>query len=50
MVVMFDSEESYRANADNPVQHSAFLTLRACLDQDPEWNDVAHVLRLTSDD
>ena len=44
MVAMFDSEESYRANAESPAQHSVFLTIRACLEEDPEWHDAAHLV------
>lgn len=40
MVAMFEDKESYRANAESAAQHSVFLTLRACLDEDPEWHDV----------
>lgn len=40
MVAMFKDEESYRANADSTSQHAVYMTLRACLEGDPEWHDV----------
>ncbi len=38
-VAVFDSEESYRANASAPEQHEMYLKLRALLAEDPVWND-----------
>ena len=46
VVSMFDTKESYRANAESPAQHASYLTLRACLERDPEWNDVDEVTTL----
>lgn len=39
MVAVFDSRESYRANAEDPAQHERFLAMRALLQSDPEWHD-----------
>src|SRR5262245_20790321 len=39
VLAVFDSEESYRRNADDPEQHRQYLELRAMLVSDPEWND-----------
>jgi heme-degrading monooxygenase HmoA len=39
VLVLFDSEESYRANAASPAQHQRYLELRALLAADPEWTD-----------
>lgn len=39
MLAVFDSEESYRRNAEDPEQHRQYLELRALLESDPEWND-----------
>jgi heme-degrading monooxygenase HmoA len=39
IVALFESEEAYRANADDPAQHQEYLKLRALLESDPEWND-----------
>ena len=47
LIAMFDSEESYRANADSEVQHSMFMMMRACLDSDPEWHDAGCVFSKT---
>ncbi len=44
LVAMFEDEESYRNNAESRVQHAEYLTLRACLQQDPEWHDVSEIL------
>ncbi len=46
MVAMFDTKESYRANAESAAQHASYMTLRACLERDPEWNDVDEVATL----
>jgi heme-degrading monooxygenase HmoA len=40
LVAMWDDEESYRANADSESQHAVYMTIRACLESDPEWHDV----------
>jgi hypothetical protein len=39
MLAVFDTEENYRRNADDPDQHRQYLELRALLEADPEWND-----------
>lgn len=39
LVAVFDSKESYWANAQSPGQHERFLRLRALLLEDPEWHD-----------
>jgi hypothetical protein len=38
-VAVFDSEESYAKNANDPAQDAWYRELRAMLDSDPEWND-----------
>jgi quinol monooxygenase YgiN len=38
-VSVFDSEASYRKNAEDPAQDSWYRQLREMLDADPEWND-----------
>lgn len=48
MVALFDSKESYQANAATPAQHGWYLTLRACLAEDPEWHDVDELMALGS--
>src|SRR5260221_7093961 len=40
-VAVFDSEASYRKNADAPEQDRWYRELRALLEADPEWNDGA---------
>ena len=44
LVAMFEDEASYRNNAESRVQHAEYLTMRACLQQDPEWHDVSQIL------
>jgi quinol monooxygenase YgiN len=39
MVAMFDSKETYFANADDPAQDTRYRKFRALLESDPEWND-----------
>ncbi len=39
MVVMFDSKESYFANANSPEQHGRFMQLMNVLESEPEWHD-----------
>ncbi|MBA3873951.1 MAG: antibiotic biosynthesis monooxygenase [Anaerolineae bacterium] len=39
MTVMFDSQESYVANANSPEQHNRFMQLMAVLETEPEWHD-----------
>jgi hypothetical protein len=38
-VAVFDSEASYRRNADDPGQDQWYRQLREMLETDPEWND-----------
>jgi len=38
-VAVFDSESSYRRNADDPAQNVWYRDLRQMLEADPEWND-----------
>ncbi len=44
MVAMFDDEDAYRQNAESRVQHAEYLTLRACLESDPDWHDVGELI------
>jgi hypothetical protein len=39
LVAVFDSKESYLANASSPEQHARYLKMRALLEADPEWHD-----------
>lgn len=39
MVVLFESKESYVANANSPEQHQRFLQLMTALESEPEWHD-----------
>ncbi len=39
MVVMFDSQESYIANANSPEQHQRFVRMMTALESEPEWHD-----------
>jgi len=38
-IAVFDSKESYRANAEDPEQDAFYQRWRALMDADPEWND-----------
>ena len=38
-VAVFDSEDSYRRNADDPAQDRWYRELREMLEADPKWND-----------
>jgi heme-degrading monooxygenase HmoA len=38
-VAVFDSEASYRKNANDPEQDRRYRRLRELLEADPEWND-----------
>ena len=38
-VAVFDSEASYRTNANDPAQDAWYRELREMLEADPEWND-----------
>ena len=46
LVAMFEDKESYRANAESSAQHAMYLTLRACMEDDPEWHDVDEIASL----
>ncbi len=39
LVAVFKDRESYKANADDPLQHERYLIFRSFLADDPEWND-----------
>jgi hypothetical protein len=39
LVVVFDSKESYMANAESPEQDTEYRQLRELLESDPEWHD-----------
>lgn len=39
LVVMFESRESYHANAERPNQDVHYRLIRSCLESDPEWHD-----------
>lgn len=39
MAVVFDSKESYVANAESPEQSARFQEMRALLEGDPVWSD-----------
>jgi quinol monooxygenase YgiN len=39
LTVVFDSKESYAANARSPEQDARFQQIRALLESDPEWHD-----------
>ena len=39
MVVVFNSPEAYRANAERPNMDAIYRRIRACLESDPEWSD-----------
>lgn len=43
LVVIFESEEAYRDNANSPQQHARYEQYRALLAADPEWHD-GHVI------
>lgn len=39
LAVLFESRESYHANAQSPEQNERYEQLRALLSADPEWHD-----------
>jgi hypothetical protein len=39
LISVFDSAQSYRANAESPGQHERYLQWRSLLTRDPEWYD-----------
>jgi antibiotic biosynthesis monooxygenase (ABM) superfamily enzyme len=48
MAVVFDSKESYRANAEDPAQDQRFRQLQSLLASEPEWHDGEVILRDTA--
>jgi heme-degrading monooxygenase HmoA len=48
LAVVFDSKESYQANADSPEQDARYREFRALLMGDPEWHDGEVILRQTA--
>jgi heme-degrading monooxygenase HmoA len=46
IAVVFDSKESYRANAESPEQDAEYRQWRALLTADPEWHDGEVVSRV----
>jgi quinol monooxygenase YgiN len=39
MVVIFESQAAYAANAASPEQNAEYLAVRKLLSQDPDWHD-----------
>lgn len=39
MVVLFQDQATYRANAGSPEQDARYQRIRALLERDPEWHD-----------
>jgi hypothetical protein len=39
LVAIFENEEVYRKNGDDPAQHERYLQYRALFEDDPEWSD-----------
>ncbi len=39
LAVVFESRESYRANAESPEQHARFVQMMELLEGEPEWHD-----------
>jgi quinol monooxygenase YgiN len=39
LVVIFESKEAYIANAGSPEQDARYRTIRALLEDDPDWHD-----------
>jgi heme-degrading monooxygenase HmoA len=39
LVVMFESREAYRANAESQEQHQSYLEYMQFMDGEPEWHD-----------
>jgi heme-degrading monooxygenase HmoA len=39
LTVLFDSRQSYVANAESPEQNARFQEMRALFTADPEWHD-----------
>ena len=47
LIAMFDSKESYVANAESPEQHERFLQMMSVLESEPEWHDGTVVFSST---
>lgn len=39
LAVIFESRDSYAANAQSPEQHERFMKLMSVLEGEPEWHD-----------
>lgn len=48
MAVIFESKESYRANAESPEQDGRFQEFRSFLEGDPQWMDGEVVSRMVA--
>jgi antibiotic biosynthesis monooxygenase (ABM) superfamily enzyme len=48
LAVVFDSKESYQANAGSPEQDARYREFRSFLESDPEWHDGEVLLRQTA--
>jgi len=48
LAVVFESKESYQANADSPEQDARYREFRGILAADPEWHDGEVLLRQTA--
>jgi quinol monooxygenase YgiN len=49
LCAIFESKESYRANAASPEQDARYRKLAALLDGEPEWNDGEIIFAMTPD-
>ena len=43
-VAIFESKETYLANADKPTQHESFLKMMEHLQEEPKWTDGTYVI------
>ena len=50
LAVIFESSETYRANAASPEQNARFEKMRSMLEGDPEWHDGEVVGRFLAED
>ena len=48
LVVGFESEASYRQNAESPEQHARYEVYRALMEREPEWHDGEIVFSIQS--
>jgi antibiotic biosynthesis monooxygenase (ABM) superfamily enzyme len=48
MAVVFDSKESYRANAEDPAQDERFQKLASIMAAEPEWHDGEVIARMVA--